>query len=81
MDATTYYSELMLIFLNIIQLQKLMKKAILTEILFLRENTRSTRKKHLAVNLSKLMQVKKIMMQIMELAEYKHLSVNLKRDN
>ena len=36
MDATTYYSELMFVLLNIIQLQKLIKKAILIEILFLR---------------------------------------------
>ena len=36
MDMNTYYSELMLIFLNIFQLQKLMKKVILTETLLLR---------------------------------------------
>ena len=47
MDVTTYYSELMFILLNIIQLQKLMKKVILTEILFLRRKYKKHQKKAL----------------------------------
>ena len=37
--------------------------------------------KNLVVNLLKLIQVKKVIMQTMKLAEHKHLSVNLKTDN
>ena len=44
MDATTYYLELMFIFVNMIQLQKLMKRAMLGESLFLEKKTGSTRK-------------------------------------
>ena len=54
MDATTYYSELMFIFLKIIQLQKLMKKAILTEILFLRRKYKKHQEKTLGCKFIKI---------------------------
>ena len=44
MDATTYYLELMFIFVNMIQLQKLMKRTMLGESSFLEKKTGSTRK-------------------------------------
>ena len=43
------------------------------------KKTRSTRKNDI-VNLLELIQVKKVMMQIMKLVEYKHLLVNLKTE-
>ena len=55
-----------------------MKKAILTEILFLKKKDEKHQKKNLIENLLELMQVKKAMMQIMRLVEYKCLLVNLK---
>ena len=81
MDVNTYYLELMLIFLNIFQPQKLMKKVIIAEILFLRKKDKKHQKKNLAVNSLELIQVKKVIMQTMKLVEYKHESVNLKTGN
>ena len=69
MIENTYYFELMFILLNIFQQKKLMKKAILTEL---------HQKKNLTVNLLELILVRKIMMQNMELVEYRRLSVSLK---
>ena len=81
MGANAYYLELMFILLNTIQLQKLMKKVILTEILFLRRKDKQHQKKNLVVNLLQLIRVKKAMMQAVKPVEYKHLSANLKTDN
>ena len=47
MDANKYYLELMFIFLNIFQLQKLMKKFILTKTLFLRKKDKILQQKKL----------------------------------
>ena len=59
-----------------------MKKVILTEILFLRKKTKSSKKKkNVVVHLLKLIQAKKAMMQTMKLVEYKHLAVYLKTEN
>ena len=81
MDVNTYYLELMLILLNIFQPQKLMKKVIIAEILFLRKKDKKHQKKNLVVNSLELIQVKKVIMQAMKLVEYKHESVNLKTGN
>ena len=81
MDVNTYYLELMLILLNIFQPQKLMKKVIIAEILFLRKKDKKHQKKNLVVNSLELVQVKKVIMQTMKLVEYKHESVNLKTGN
>ena len=81
MDVNTYYLELMLILLNIFQPQKLMKKVIIAEILFLRKKDKKHQKKNLVVNPLELIQVKKVIMQTMKLVEYKHESVNLKTGN
>ena len=61
--------ELKFILLSIFQPQKLMKKIILTEILFLRRKYKKHQKKVLFVNLLKLMRIKKAMMQTMKLVE------------
>ena len=50
-----------------------MKKDILTETLFLKKKRQEALEKKLIVNLLELILVKKIKMQIMKLAEYKHL--------
>ena len=81
MAVNIYYIELMFILLNISQPQKLMKKVILTKTLFLRRKGKKYQKKDLVVNLLKLIQVKKDMMQTMKQVERKHLPVNLKTDN
>ena len=73
--------EFMFIFLNIIQLQKLMKNYILTEILFLKRKGKKDQKKNLIVNLLQLILIKKTMMYFMKLVEYKHLLVSLKIKN
>ena len=72
------YLELMFILMNIFQQQKLMKKVILTEALFLMKKDKKHQKKNLTVNLLKLILVKKITMQTMKLVEYRQLSLNLK---
>ena len=81
MGANTYYLELMFILMNIFQPQKVMKEHMLTETLFLRIKNKKLQKRNMVVNLLELIQVKKVMMQTMKLVEYKHLSVNLERDN
>ena len=81
MGANTYYLELMFILMNIFQPQKVMKEHMLTETLFLRRKNKKLQKRNMVVNLLELIQVKKVMMQTMKLVEYKHLSVNLERDN
>ena len=77
MDVNRYYLELMFILLNILQLQKLMKKGIRAEILFLRRKAKNHQKKNLVVNLLQLIRVEQVMMQTLKLVEYKHLLVNL----
>ena len=81
MGVNIYYLELIIILLNIFQPQKLMKKIILKETLFLWCKDKKGQKKNLVVNLLELIQVKKAMMQTMKLVEYKHLSLNLETDN
>ena len=70
MSVITYYLKLIYILLNMFQQQKLMKKVILTETLFLKKKDKKGQKKSLAVNLLELILVRKIMMQTMKLAEY-----------
>ena len=77
MDVNRYYLELMFVLLNILQLQKLMKKGIRAEILFLRRKAKKHQKKNLVVNLLQLIRVEQVMMQTLKLVEYKHLLVNL----
>ena len=79
MFENTYDLELMFILLNMFQQQKLMKKVILTEILFLKKKDKRHQKKSLTVHLLELILVKEIMMQTMKLVQYKRLSVTLKR--
>ena len=55
-----------------------MKKDMLTETLFLRRKDKKHLKKNMAVNLLELMQIR-VMIKIMKLVEYKHLSINLKQ--
>ena len=79
MELNTYYLELIFILLNIFQLQKLMKKVILTETLLLKEKEKKRQKKDLNINLLELILVGKIMIYSMKLVQYKHLLVNLKK--
>ena len=72
-----YYLKLIYILLNIFKQQKLMKKVILTETLFLKKKDKKRQKKNLTVNLLELILVRKIMMQTMKLVEYIRLSVIL----
>ena len=83
MGVNIYYLELIFILLYyyISQPQKLMKKVILRETLFLRRKDKKHQKKNLILNLLELIRVKKAMMQTMKLVEYKYLSKNLKTDN
>ena len=78
MDVNIYYLEFIFILLNISQPQKLMQNVILTETLFMERKDKKQQKKKLGC---KLIRVKKAMMQTMKLIEYKHLPVNLKKDN
>ena len=75
MIENTGYLELMFILMNIFQQQKLMKKVILTEALFLKKKDKKHQKKNLTVNLLELILVGKIMMQAM--VKYRRLSVSL----
>ena len=77
MGTNIYYLELMFIFLNILWLQKLMKKVILTGT---EEKRQETLEKNLVKNLLELIQAS-VMIKIMKLVEYKHLLVSLKIDN
>ena len=74
MGANIYYLEMIFISVNILQQQKLMKKDILTEILFLKKKDKEHQKKDLVVNLLELIQVmqKMVMIQIMKLVIQKH---------
>ena len=63
MGVNIYYLELMFISINFYQQQKLMKKDILTEILFLKKKDKKHQKKNLIVNLLELILVKGTMMQ------------------
>ena len=78
MGVNTYCLELMFVSLNIFQPQKLMKKDMLTETLFLRRKDKKHQKKNLVVNLLELIQIR-VLIEIMKLVEYKHLSENLKQ--
>ena len=75
MGVNIYYLELMFISINFYQQQKLMKKDILTEILFLKKKDKKHQKKNLLVNLLELIQV---VIQIMRLVIYMHLLKSLK---
>ena len=77
MEINTYYLELIFFLLNILQQQILMKKLILTEILFLKKKEKRHQKKNLAVHLLELILVKKNLMQTMKLVKYKRLLVTL----
>ena len=57
-----------------------MKKYMLTEALFLKRKKEAL-EKILDCKFIRLIRVKKVMMQIMKLLEYKHLLVNLKTNN
>ena len=80
MGVDIYYLELMFILISVFQQQKLMKKVILTEILFLRKKDKKHQKKNLVVNLLESIQVmqKMVMIQIMRLVIQKHLLMSLK---
>ena len=63
---------------------KIMIKTTKVENVFLKKKDKSHyKKKNLAANLLELIQVmqKRVMIQIMKLVKYKHLSVNLKKKN
>ena len=80
MGVNIYYLELMFILINFYQQQKLMKKGILTEILFLKIKSKKHQKKNLVVNLLESVQVmqKMVMIQIMRLVKQKHLLMSSK---
>ena len=80
MGVNIYYLELIFILVNVFQQQKLMKKDILTETLFLKKKDKKHQKKNLVVNLLELIQVmqKMVMIQIMRLVMYKHLLMSSK---
>ena len=75
-----YCFELMFISINLYYQQKLMKKGILTEILFLRKKDKKHQKKNLFVNLLELIQVmqKMDLTQIVRLMAQKHLLMSFK---
>ena len=77
MGINLYYVKLMFFLLNICQLQKLMKKVILTKALYLRRKDKKHQKKILVVNLLELIRVKKATMQTMKLVQYKPLPVQV----
>ena len=83
MGVNIYYLELIFILVSVFQQQKLMKKDILTETLFLRKKDKKHQKKNLVVNLLELIQVmqKMVMIQIMRLVMYKHLLMSSKIKN
>ena len=78
MVVNTYYLELTFISLNIFQKQKLMKKVIPIETLFLNKKDKKRQKKNLTVNLLELILVEKIMMQTIKLVEQRRLLASLK---
>ena len=79
MEVNTYYLELIFILLNILLQQKLMKKVILIETLFLKKKEKKHQKKNLNVNLLELTLAEKIMMETLKLVKYKYLLVNLEK--
>ena len=83
MGVNIYHLELIFILVSVFQQQKLMKKDILTETLFLKKKDKKHQKKNLVVNLLELIQVmqKIVMIQIMRLVTYKYLLMSLKTDN
>ena len=78
MGVNTHCLELIFISLNTFQPQKLMKKDMLAETLFLRRKDKKHQKKNLVVNLLELMQIR-VIIKIMKLVEHNHLSINLKQ--
>ena len=83
MSTSIYYLELIFISVNILQQQKLMKKNIPTDILFLKKKGKKHQKKNFVVNLLELIQVmqKMVMIQIMRLVIQKHLLMSSKIKN
>ena len=81
MGVNIYNLELMFMLLNISQSWKLMKKVMLTDILFWRRKNRKHQKKNMVVNLLQLIRVKKAIAQTMKPVEYKKLLVSLKTNN
>ena len=77
MGVNIYYLELIFILVSVFQQQKLMKKDILIETLFLRKEDKKHQKKNLFINLLELMQ-KMVMIQIMRFVMYKHLLMSSK---
>ena len=83
MGANIFYFELIFILINFYQQQKLMKKDILTEILFLRKKDKKHWKKKLGckfIRIKKVMQ-KMVMIQIMRLVTQKHLLMSSETKN
>ena len=68
------------ILVSVFQQQKLMKKDILTETLFLRKKDKKHQKKNFVIHLLELIQVmqKRVMIQIMRLVMYKYLLMSSK---
>ena len=64
MGVNIYYLELIFILVSVFQQQKLMKKDILTETLFLKKKDKKHQKKNLVVNLLELIQVMQKMVMI-----------------
>ena len=75
MGVNIYYLELIFTLVSVFQQQKLMKKDILIETLFLKEKDKKHWKKNLVANLLELIQAMQeaVMIQIMRLVMYKHL--------
>ena len=80
MGVNIYYLELIFILVSVFQQQKLMKKDILIETLFLKKKDKKHQEKNLVVNLLELIQVmqKMVMIQIIRLVMYKHLLMSSK---
>ena len=83
MVVNIFYLELIFILANFFEQQKLIKKDILTDTLFLKKKGKQHQKKNLIENLLELIQVKQkmAMIQIMRLVMQKHLLMSLKTDN
>ena len=83
MVVNIFYLELIFILANFFEQQKLIKKDILTNTLFLKKKGKQHQKKNLIENLLELIQVKQkmAMIQIMRLVMQKHLLMSLKTDN
>ena len=83
MGTDTYYLELIPIFLNVFQPQKLINKTMKAEISFLKKKDKRHQKKKLGCKFirTNTSNAKRVMIQIMKLVEHKYLSVNLKKKN